>query len=45
MLIRKPVAQVFEAMVDPSITSCFWFSKGSVAVHVPDALAEGWASR
>jgi len=29
MLIRKPVAQVFEAFVDPVITSMFWFSKGS----------------
>jgi uncharacterized protein YndB with AHSA1/START domain len=29
MLIRKPAAQVFEALVDPSITSRFWFSKGS----------------
>jgi uncharacterized protein YndB with AHSA1/START domain len=29
MLIRKPVAQVFEAFADPSITSHFWFSRGS----------------
>ena len=29
MLIRKPVDQVFEALVDPAITSRFWFSKGS----------------
>lgn len=29
MLIRKPVAQVFEALVDPAVTSRFWFSKGS----------------
>lgn len=29
MLIRKPVAEVFEAFVDPAITSRFWFSKGS----------------
>ena len=29
MLIRKPVSQVFEALVDPSITSHFWFSKSS----------------
>ncbi|HEU5238365.1 MAG TPA: SRPBCC family protein [Pyrinomonadaceae bacterium] len=28
MLIRKPVPQVFEALIDPSITSRFWFSKG-----------------
>ena len=29
MLIRKPVATVFEAFVDPSITSRFWFTRGS----------------
>lgn len=29
MLIRKPVAEVFEAFVDPAITSQFWFTKGS----------------
>jgi uncharacterized protein YndB with AHSA1/START domain len=29
MLIRKPVAEVFEAFVNPAITSQFWFSKGS----------------
>lgn len=29
MLIRRPVAEVFAAFVDPTITSKFWFSKGS----------------
>ena len=29
MLIRRPVAEVFDAFVDPAITSKFWFSKGS----------------
>ena len=29
MLIRKPVAQVFEAFVNPDITSKFWFTKSS----------------
>ncbi len=29
MLIRKPVAEVFAAFVDPAITSQFWFTKGS----------------
>ena len=27
MLIRKPVAEVFQAFVDPAITSQFWFTK------------------
>src|SRR5712691_6546408 len=29
MLIRKRVSDVFEAFVDPDITSRFWFSRGS----------------
>ena len=29
MLIRRPVEHVFEALVNPEITSKFWFSKGS----------------
>ncbi len=29
MLIRKPVAEVFEAFVNPDITTKFWFTKSS----------------
>ena len=29
MLIRRPAAEVFEAFVDPAITSKFWFTHGS----------------
>ena len=29
MLIRRPAAEVFEAFVDPSITTKFWFTKSS----------------
>ena len=29
MLIRRPVAEVFEAFADPAVTSRFWFTKGS----------------
>jgi uncharacterized protein YndB with AHSA1/START domain len=29
MLIRKPVAEVFDAFVDPAITANFWFTRGS----------------
>lgn len=29
MLIRRPVAVVFEAFVDPAVTSRFWFTRGS----------------
>jgi uncharacterized protein YndB with AHSA1/START domain len=29
ILIRKPVAEVFEAFVNPDITTKFWFTKSS----------------
>jgi uncharacterized protein YndB with AHSA1/START domain len=29
MLIRKPVSEVFQAFINPDITSKFWFTKGS----------------
>lgn len=29
MLIRRPVAEVFEAFADPAITTKFWFTKSS----------------
>ena len=29
MLIRKPIKEVFEAFVDPEITTKFWFTKSS----------------
>ena len=29
MMIRKPVAEVFEAFIDPALTKHFWFTKGS----------------
>ena len=29
MLIRRPVAEVFEAIVDPAITTRFWFTHSS----------------
>jgi uncharacterized protein YndB with AHSA1/START domain len=29
MLIRRPVAEVFEAFINPAVTSRFWFSKST----------------
>ena len=29
MLIRKPAHEVFEALVDPAITTKFWFTRSS----------------
>lgn len=34
MLIRKSPAAVFEAFVDPGITTKFWFTKGSGRLEV-----------
>lgn len=42
MLIRKPVDQVFEALLDPSITSQFWFSRGSGRLEVGKRFRWDW---
>ena len=42
MLIRKPVAQVFQAMVDPAVTSRFWFSKGSGKLQAGKQVRWDW---
>jgi uncharacterized protein YndB with AHSA1/START domain len=42
MLIRKPVAQVFEAFVDPAITSNFWFTKGSGRLAPGEPVRWDW---
>ena len=41
MLIRKPVAEVFEAFIDPDITTQFWFTRSSGRL-APGAQVE-WA--
>jgi uncharacterized protein YndB with AHSA1/START domain len=42
MLIRKPVAEVFEAFIDPSITKKFWFTKGSGRLEVNKKVNWEW---
>ena len=42
LLIRKPVRQVFEALVDPAITSRFWFSKGSGRLESGKRIRWDW---
>ena len=42
MLIRRPVAEVFEAFVDPSITSRFWFTKGSARLEAGKSVRWDW---
>ena len=42
MLIRRPVADVFEAFVDPEITSKFWFTKGSGRLEAGKPVRWEW---
>jgi uncharacterized protein YndB with AHSA1/START domain len=42
MLIRKPVSEVFDAFVDPALTSRFWFSKGSGMLRPGEAVRWEW---
>ena len=42
MLIRRPVAEVFEAFVDPAVTSKFWFSKGSDRLEAGKQVRWDW---
>jgi hypothetical protein len=41
MLIRKPVADVFEAFINPDITTKFWFTKSSGRLEVGKQGATG----
>lgn len=42
MLIRKPVKQVFEAFIEPEITSNFWFSKSTGRLDENDEVLWTW---
>ena len=42
MLIRRPVAVVFEAFIDPAITSRFWFTKGSGRLEAGKQVQWDW---
>jgi uncharacterized protein YndB with AHSA1/START domain len=42
MLIRKPVAEVFEAFIDPNITTKFWFTKSSGRLEVGKQVQWDW---
>lgn len=42
MLIRRPVAEVFEAVIEPAITSKFWFSKGSGRLEPGKQIRWDW---
>ena len=42
MLIRRPAAEVFEAFVNPEITSRFWFTKSTGRVEVGKQIKWTW---
>jgi uncharacterized protein YndB with AHSA1/START domain len=42
MLIRKPVAEVFEAIVNPEITTKFWFTRSSGRLAVGRPIRWDW---
>jgi uncharacterized protein YndB with AHSA1/START domain len=42
MLIRRPVADVFAAFIDPDITTKFWFTKSSGRLEVGKQVKWEW---
>jgi uncharacterized protein YndB with AHSA1/START domain len=42
MLIRKPVAEVFEAFINPDVTTKFWFTKSSGRLEVDKQVQWEW---
>ena len=42
MLIRKPVAEVFEAFVNPEITTRFWFTKSTGRLEAGKHITWTW---
>jgi len=42
MLIRKPVAEVFEAFINPEITTKFWFTRSSGRLEVSKQVHWDW---
>jgi uncharacterized protein YndB with AHSA1/START domain len=42
MLIRKPVADVFEAFINPDISTKFWFTKSSGRLEVGKQVHWDW---
>src|SRR5919198_1572496 len=42
MLIRKPVAEVFDAFIDPDITTKFWFTKSSGKLEAGKQVQWDW---
>ena len=42
MLIRRPVGEVFEAFIDPEVTTKFWFTNGSGRLEAGKQIKWEW---
>jgi uncharacterized protein YndB with AHSA1/START domain len=42
MMIRRPVAEVFRAFIDPAITTKFWFTKSSGPLETGKTITWEW---
>ena len=42
MLIRRPIEQVFEAFINPEVTTKFWFTKGSGELEAGKQVKWEW---
>src|SRR5574342_133358 len=42
MLIRRPAAAVFDALIDPAVTVRFWFSKSSGRLEAGKRIRWDW---
>ena len=42
MMIRKPAADVFNAFIDPAVTTKFWFTKGSGKLELNKEVKWEW---
>ncbi|WP_257667663.1 SRPBCC family protein [Parapedobacter tibetensis] len=42
MLIRKPVSEVFQAFINPEITTNFWFTKSSGRLEIGQTITWEW---
>jgi uncharacterized protein YndB with AHSA1/START domain len=42
LLIRKPAAEVFNAFIDPAVTTNFWFTKSSGKLEIGKRITWQW---
>ena len=42
MLVRRPAAEVFEALVDPTITTKFWFTHSTGRLETGARVKWSW---